>query len=217
MATTTTTKRKAVKASGKKTSAKKDLVDPAERVRGEVLSLHREGRPPAGAPPSGPRRDRRPDLVGRHRPDGGRRALRSGRRRPVRGVRRVPDPRCDAGRPALARHAVARHAPPLERAARRHPPPGGAAGPHARPRGDRQAPRRRRRRALRAPAEAVGLVGGRHRRRGSRPARAHRRPDAPTIRSSWRRAARCSTGWSAGSATCPRRCSRCCRSTTATT
>ena len=36
------------------------------------------------------------------------------------------------------------------------------------------APGRRRRRALRAPAEAVRLVGGRHRRRRPGPARAHR-------------------------------------------
>ncbi len=188
-----------------------------ERVRGEVLSLHREGGPPAGAAPPRPRRDRRPDLVGRHRPDGGRRAVRSEARRSVRGLRRVPHPRRDARRPALARHAVARHAPALQRAARRHPPPRGAARAHARSRGDRQAPGRRRRGALRPPAEALRLVGGRHRRRGPRPARAHRRPvgrrsvrdrlaprDAGPPGLRHRRA-------------CPRRCSRCCRSTTATT
>jgi len=38
-----------------------------------------------------------------------------------------------------------------------------------------------------------------------------------TTRSSWPRAARCSSAWCPGSATCPRRCSRCCRCTTATT
>jgi len=47
----------------------------------------------AGCPPTW---DRRPDLVGRHRPHGGRRALRPEPRRQVRGLRGVPHPRRDA-------------------------------------------------------------------------------------------------------------------------
>ena len=78
------------------------------------------------------------------------------------------------------------------------------------------APGRRRGRALCAPAEALRLLGGRHRRRGPRLARAHRRPDRRrSVRAGL--APRAADRLVPASARCPRRCSRCCRSTTATT
>ena len=119
-------------------------------------------------------------------------------RRPLRGVRRVPHPRRDARRPALARHALARHAPPLERAARRHPPPRGAAGPHARSRGDRQAPRAS---ASTSSTRASRSSPARRWSASTTPAPtcwSARATSRPTTRSRSPRAARCWTAWCRG-------------------
>ena len=69
-------------------------------------------------------------------------------------------------------------------------------GPHARPRGDSPSAWASGRRAVRPPAEAVGVVGGRHRRRRAGPAGAHRRRKLGRgpVRDTARTARRCPAG-----------------------
>jgi len=173
-------------------------------------SLHREGRAPPRAPAARPRGDRRPDLVGRHRPHGGPERFdpnRVGQVEPSRSSASAA--RCSTTCAPATRFS--RHAPPLERAARRHAPPRGPAR-RTPDHGNRQAPRRgvEELYARQQKLSGSSVVGIDDAGPDLLEARVIRAPPIPSRPASRRELLGRLVG---GSAICPRRCSRCCRST----